>query len=126
MAGTLSPRGRLVIQTVNFDRVLAESRATFPVIERALPDGGRVAFFREYDLGGLPGRILFRTRLLTPGGEQRAQWPLLPLRSDEVVRFLREAGLPAVREFGDYDLRAFSESSPALIVVGQTAAGGQS
>lgn len=51
MAAALAPRGRLVVQTVNFDRILAEGRAAFPVIERALPDGGRIAFFREYDLG---------------------------------------------------------------------------
>ena len=93
MAETLTQRGRIVLQTVNFDRVLDERRAAFPVIERVLPDGGRVAFFREYDWEALPGRLLFKTRLVTPVGEHRAAWPLLPLRREEVVRCVGDAGL---------------------------------
>ena len=107
------------MQTVNYDGVLEEGRSAFPVIERALPDGGRVAFHREYELAGLPERVLNKTRLVTPAGEQRAQWPLVPLRRDEVLRFLREAGLSEIREFGDYDRSPFSTTSPALIVVGR-------
>lgn len=119
MTETLSPRGCLVVQTVNYDCVLEEGRSAFPAIERTLPDGGRVAFFREYDLAGLPERVLNKTRLVTPAGEQFAQWPLVPLRRDEVVRCLREAGLSEIREYGDYDRSPFSKGSPALIAVGR-------
>jgi hypothetical protein len=59
---------------------------------------------------------------VTPAGEQRAQWPLLPLRRDEVVRFMREAGLSVILEYGDYDRSPFSVTSPALIVVGRQSA----
>ena len=118
MTETLSPRGRIVLQTVNFDRVLDERRAAFPVIERILPDGGRLAFFREYDWDALPGRLLFKTRLETPVGTRQAAWPLLPLRREEVVRLVAEAGLPGIQVLGDYDRTPFSASAPALIVVG--------
>ena len=118
MAGALSPRGRLVLQTVNFDRVLDEGRAAFPIIERVLPDGGRVAFFREYDWDALPGRLLFKTRLVTPAGEHQAAWPLLPLRREEVVHCVGAAGFSGTQVFGDYDRSPFSGTSPALIVVG--------
>lgn len=118
MARTLSPRGRLVLQTVNFDRVLDEGRAAFPVIERVLPDGGRVTFFREYDREALPGRLLFKTRLVTPVGEHQAAWPLLPLRREEVTRCVDDAGLGDIQVLGDYDCSPFSGTSPALIVVG--------
>jgi len=120
MAETLASRGRLAIQTVNYDRVLEEGRSAFPVIERVLPNGARVAFFREYDMGGLPERVLNRTRLVTPAGEQQAAWPLVPLRRDDAVGFLRETGLTEIQEFGDYDRNPFSRNSPALIVVGRT------
>jgi glycine/sarcosine N-methyltransferase len=119
MADALSPRGRLVIQTVNFDRILDEGSASFPVIERTLPDAGRVAFYREYDLAALPERLLFRTRLVTPQGEQRDAWPLVPLRREEIAQFLCEAGLPAIRAFGDYDRLPFAGNSPALILLAQ-------
>lgn len=119
LAETLSPRGRLVIQTVNFDRILAEGRASFPVIERTLPGGDRIAFHREYDLGALPESILFRTRLVTPAGERLAAWPLVPLRREILVQMQNEAGLPAVREFGDYDRTPFTGASPALILLAQ-------
>jgi len=118
MAEVLAPGGRLVVQCVNFDRILAEGRAAFPVIERTRPDGGRISLFREYDLGGLPERVIFRTRLVTPGGEQRAAWPLVPLRRDELVLYFVQAGLGGVQEFGDYDRTPFTGTSPALIVVG--------
>lgn len=117
MAKTLAPGGRLVVQTVNFDRILAEGKAAFPVIERTLPDGGRVALLREYDLGEAPERILFRTRLETPGRVSEAAWPLVPLRRDELLGFLEAAGLTAAEAFGDYDRTPFSMGSPALLLV---------
>ena len=120
MAETLSPGGRLAVQTVNYDRVLAEGRSAFPVIERTLPDGGRVAFFREYDMGESPERVLNRTRLVTPAGERRAEWPLVPLRREEIVRFMRQAGLTGIREYGDYDRSPYASTSPALIAVGRS------
>jgi SAM-dependent methyltransferase len=119
MAEVLAPGGRLVVQCVNFDRILAEGRAAFPVIERASPGGGKIAFFREYDLGGLPERVIFRTRLVTPAGEHCTAWPLVPLRRDELTLYFGEAGLAGVREFGDYDRSPFMATSPALIVVGE-------
>lgn len=119
MAQALSPRGRLAIQTVNYDRVLAEGRSSFPVIERDLPEGGRVAFHREYDMAGLPERVLNKTRLVSPAGEQRAEWPLVPLLREDVARFLRQAGLPEIQEYGDYDRSPFTTISPALILVGR-------
>jgi glycine/sarcosine N-methyltransferase len=119
MAQVLEPGGRLVVQCVNFDRILAEGRAAFPVIERTRPDGGRISFFREYDLGGLPERVVFRTRLVTPGGEQRSAWPLVPIRRDELALCFSRAGLTGVQEFGDYDRSPFTGTSPALIVAGE-------
>jgi SAM-dependent methyltransferase len=118
MAGVLAPGGRLVVQCVNFDRILAEGRAAFPLIERTRPDSGRISFFREYDLSGLPERLIFRTRLATPGGEHHAAWPLVPLRSDELSRWFGNAGLTGVMKLGDYDRSPFTGTSPALIVVG--------
>jgi SAM-dependent methyltransferase len=123
MAGALSQAGRLVLQTVNFDTVAAEGRGVFPVIERALPGGGRISFHREYDLGCLPDHILFRTRLVTPAGERSAAWPLVPLRRDELVRFARDAGLDEIVVFGDYGRVPFAAESPALILVAQRGTG---
>lgn len=117
MAETLSPGGRLVLQTVHFDRVLADGQASFPVIRRDLPDGGRISFSREYDLTELPERLLFRTCLSTPDGEERAAWPLVPLRQAEIERILMQAGFREIETFGDYDRSSFVELSPALIVV---------
>lgn len=117
MAEALAPRGRLVVQTVNFDRVLEERSAAFPVIERTLPDGGRIAFHREYDLSELPERVLFKTRLLTPAGERLGAWPLVPLRRGELSGFLEEAGLADVSAFGDYSRVPFEAKSPALILL---------
>ena len=116
MAEALSARGRLVVQTVNFDRVLEEGSASFPVIERTQPGGSRIAFFREYDLSALPEHILFKTRLVTHAGECRAAWPLVPLRRDELIRYFRETGLREIRDYGDYSRVPYAKDSPALIL----------
>jgi SAM-dependent methyltransferase len=121
MAEVLSPLGRLVIQTVNFDLVLDEGGISFPVIERALPAGGRIAFHREYDLGALPERILFKTRLETSEGVHRSAWPLVPLRREELVLDLGDAGLCEINEFGDYSRQPYGRNSPALILLAQRA-----
>ena len=102
---------------MNFDRVLEEGGASFPVIERTLPDGGRVAFFREYDLAALPERVLFKTRLVTPAGERRAAWPLVPLRREELIRYFSDAGLREIRDHGDYSRVPYASDSPALILL---------
>lgn len=47
----------------------------------------------------------------------------MPLRRDEVVRFMREGGLTGIREYGDYDGTPFSKTSPALIVAGHEGSG---
>ena len=121
MAGALSPRGRLVIQTVNFDRILEAGGFSFPVIERELPRGGRIVFHREYDLTTLPERILFKTRLESPAGERCATWPLVPLRWEELLHDLGEAGLQDALEFGDYDRQPYERNSPALILLARRA-----
>jgi glycine/sarcosine N-methyltransferase len=117
MRAALAPGGRLALQTVNFDRILAAGRADFPVIERELPGEGKVSLRREYDLAALPGRIVFHTRLETPSGGEEASWPLLPVRLDELAEWMEEAGLVDPAFYGDYDLGPFTADSPALVAV---------
>lgn len=117
MAACLAPGGRLVLQTVNYDRILREGRATFPPLVRELPGGGTVTFRREYVFGRPDGRLLFRTALETPDGAVAAEWPLLPLVRDEIAAGLAAAGLSPEGEYGDYDLSWRLPDSPALILV---------
>lgn len=53
------------------------------------------------------------------GTGEHLAWPLLPLRGEEVVQYLREAGVDDIREFGDYNRIAYAPDSPALILLGQ-------
>jgi hypothetical protein len=56
---------------------------------------------------------------VTPAGERRAAWPLVPLRRDDLLRCCEEAGLREMRDFGDYDRLPFARNSPALILLAQ-------
>ncbi len=117
MRATLRPGGRMAVQTVNFDRVLADGRADFPVIRRELPAGGSVVLERSYDLAAIPGRILFNLALTAGGGTSTASWPLRPIRRDELADALTAAGFAAVETFGDYDRSPFTDRSPALVAI---------
>ncbi len=117
MRATLRPGGRLAVQTVNFDRVLADRRADFPVIRRELPGGGSIVLERSYDLSAIPGRVLFNLALTAGGETSAASWPLRPIRRDELVDALSAAGFAAVETFGDYDRSPFTDRSPALVAV---------
>lgn len=122
MARLLEEGGRLVIQTVNFDRLAAGLPVEFPVITRER-GGRRVAFARSYDLSGWPGRVLFRTRLETGGQTLEGAWELTPVLRRDLEEALGAAGLTRRAFFGDWDPVPHTCASPALVAVAERGAG---
>ncbi|MFP4520999.1 MAG: class I SAM-dependent methyltransferase [Fibrobacterota bacterium] len=106
--------GLLLLQTVNFDRILKERPA-------CLPEAGNsgLKMERRYDYSAFPDKIIFQPRILSAqGGEEKVagEEPLLPLRSGEIRDFLEERGFCDISFYGDYDLSEFGPLSPAMVV----------
>ncbi len=110
------PGGALVVQIVNFDRVLAGGLERMPVLERILPDGARVVLHREHTPSEQPGCVSFRTRLETPAGVEERAHDLRALRRGELDHLLQEAGFEPAAWCGEWSGAGWEPGSPATIV----------
>lgn len=105
--------GGLVVQIVNYDRILAQRITSLPSLEA---EGAVLE--REYKL--LSRKIRFITRLKENGVETaRGSLDLLPLRAKELKRMVERAGFTDVELFDGFSNRPFDpQSSFALVVRG--------
>jgi glycine/sarcosine N-methyltransferase len=106
----LEANGILILQQVNYDKVLSKSDFTFPVIEK-----GDFTFTREYEKRD--EHILFTSRLSCNGETTENTIPLFPITSQQLVPLLKEVGFQAVNVYGNFQSEKHSTESPALITV---------
>jgi len=114
----LVAEGRLILQIVNYDRVLSTHDASFPLLRRTAPDGTALVFERRYSFDEYRpgGRIRFDTRLRI--GDQTIEntaW-LLPIQKEELLTLTQEV-FPEVQVYGDYDKNPWSMESAATVLV---------
>jgi len=98
----LAPKGRLVVQIVNFDRVAARGIRELPTLR-----GGGAELVRRYLPSGDAGSLVFETELVVsrPDGEAFRSTqgiPLLSLSSGELVGFAESSGFRGIELFGSY------------------------
>ncbi|MEH7391299.1 class I SAM-dependent methyltransferase [Bacillus sp. JJ1474] len=110
----LSEDGVLIIQTVNYDRILQHHITDLPLIE--LPYKG-VTFKRTYD--HFENKIKFNGAITINQGAGIQTFSnsveLYPLTSNELNESLKMAGFGRVQLFGDFKGSAYTTESPALI-----------
>ncbi len=113
----LTPGGELMVQTLNFDRILRERRRIVSIDRR-----GNREFIRFYDFleNGLVRFNLLRIVWeKSDVGHDLQSTRLRPCRSGELVRDFEACGLRNVRVFGSPSLDPFHEcSSPTCLVAG--------
>jgi SAM-dependent methyltransferase len=106
----LKPGGRLCLQILHYDRILAAGVDRLPLIEDR-----DIRFDRFYERRH-DGRLDFRTVLITPGGDRIENViPLYPLRRGELETALRRAGFSGWTHFGGFDRSRFGPDSMALV-----------
>jgi glycine/sarcosine N-methyltransferase len=106
----LKTNGILILQQVNYDKVLSKSDFTFPVIEK---EG--CTFTREYEKKD--EHILFTSRLSSNGETTENTIPLFPVTSQQLIPLLKKIGFQAVDVYGNFQSEKHSTESPALITV---------
>ncbi|MBN1826923.1 MAG: class I SAM-dependent methyltransferase [Candidatus Eisenbacteria bacterium] len=120
----LRPGAPLLIQILNYRRILEKEVRHLPLNFRRTDSGNEILFLRVMDRID-ERRIRFEVLTLQrkpPSGETRlvrTQSSILrPLREEELERFLRDAGFEKIKRFGDYRGSPFvPDSSQDLIVV---------
>lgn len=100
----LEPQGRLVIQILNYDRVLDENVSSLPTIFNSdVP----LSFERIYEYSEDTGKITFIGRLEVEGEKHESAVTLLPLRSTQLMELMEECGFGEVEIFADFMKKPF-------------------
>ncbi len=116
----LKPGGVLIVQIVNFDRVISKKIKELPVISR---EEAGVTFVRKYEYpAGDQIMINFVSELIVnKGGKTESivnSLPLIPLKSGELKAFFEAVFFKEIALFGDFSGSAFVADSPATIICG--------
>lgn len=112
-ARVLVPGGRLLVQSINPERLARTPEACF---EAVLPDGSRVEERARYDPS--TGRDEGRRTLLTPAGEALCgRYSIRYYSLPELERLCRLAGLRVAEVFGGVGEEAFLEAESLDLIV---------
>ncbi|MDK2919467.1 MAG: hypothetical protein PWQ37_2200 [Candidatus Petromonas sp.] len=113
MYNLLTDGGSIIIQTVNYDRVLKYDVKELPLIDRKKSG---VKFIRNYELEN--GKILFKTKLIINNDKIYENCiKLYPLTSRELTYILNDCGFKKVDIYGDFNEGEFSINSFPMIAV---------
>lgn len=111
----LKPGGKLVIQSVNYDRILKDKVQKLPDIVRENPP---LTFIRKYH--HVEGAIEFIGEL-SLGGEGEGKWTaqtrLLPILKEDLQGIFEALDFSAINCFGDFKKSTFNLESPALVTL---------
>ncbi|OPX44373.1 glycine/sarcosine N-methyltransferase [Ruminiclostridium hungatei] len=104
----------LVLQIINFDRIILREIKSLPTIENKSVG---LSFERIYDYHKQDNTILFNTKLNVEGKSLENQVSLYPLRQDELTEALYEAGFKKLKLFGDFNGNEFDKYNSFMLVL---------
>ncbi len=110
----LRPGGLLVVQIINYDRILDQKLTGLPTIENDL-----IRFERIYSYQDNPTHIAFKTRLTikSTGEIIDNEVDLLAIRPATLKNIMMDTGFRDIREFGSFSRDAFTAESQPFILV---------
>lgn len=109
------PKGRLLLQIINFDRVIEESITSLPTI---VHEEAKMSFVRKYELDKTSGLIRFMTHLKVEGSlDTFGEVMLYPLQSEELKTMLMDVGYKDIKFYGSFNKEEYDKvTSYAMIV----------
>ena len=112
----LKPGGKLLVQIINYDRILNQKLKGLPTIEN-----DEIRFERIYEYEEYPVKVDFNTKLTVKATGQLIEnsVPLLALRPLTFRKLLEKAGFTNIEEFGNFKKEAFTGDSQPYVVVAE-------
>jgi len=112
----LRPEGLLMIQIINYDRIIDQELKGLPTIENE-----KIRFERFYLYDSSPEFIDFQTKLFIKesGKEIENKIPLLAMRPGQLRDLMIDTGFTALEEFGNFKKDAFGPDSQPYILLGK-------
>jgi glycine/sarcosine N-methyltransferase len=113
----LENQGEFIIQIINYDRIFKYGIKGLPTIDRSQQG---VKFVRNYRVDEEEKKIYFDTELIInrAGIEERHEnsVPLLPIRSNELLKLLIKAGFSKIGIYGDFSKVEYNDDSYAVVM----------
>jgi len=106
--------GGLVIQIINFDRILLRDIRNLPAIEDKKLG---LTFERNYQYDRQKNIIYFKTKLSVDNAVYENEIPLYPLLQDELVDAVMSAGFKKIKLFGDFSGNEFDKYNSFMLVL---------
>lgn len=112
---SLKENGKLLIQIINYDRVLEKNVKSLPTIKNA---DKNLIFERYYTYLKDKHKINFKTILKVDDKSLENNVLLHPIKSDEIRKLLKEVGFSNIDFYGNFKKNEFKlkESQPLVIV----------
>lgn len=110
----LNDEGILIIQTINYDRIIEQNINALPTIEN---EEIGLSFERKYDYRPTEGIVYFNTVLTVSEGRYQNSIPLYPLIKNDLVDMIQKSGFSHWDLYGGFDEKPWTPSSYATVVV---------
>ena len=109
----LKSNGKLLLQIVNYDKIIKKNIKQLPLIEN-----DEIIFERNYHYRKSENKIDFNTRLTVKSTQQiiENRIELLPLLKKELALLLNKAGFNNCNYYGNFNSELYTINSPALII----------
>lgn len=119
MRSLLKSGGILILQTVNYDRILDQGITELPLLKHSGIDGSAVAFQRSYEQLS-SGQLAFHGQLIVERDGQAEEHgntvELIPMRRGLLERLLAEAGFDSVTVYGSFKGEPHGPNAAATVV----------
>ncbi|QWH31716.1 class I SAM-dependent methyltransferase (plasmid) [Bacillus mycoides] len=106
----LKKNGKLMIQIVNYEKVLNQKQFIFPVIKKE-----RFSFKRDYTIER--EKVRFNVTLNTNGEEFSNSIELYPITKEQLLPIVIDCGFESVETYANFDKKKYLLDGPALIIV---------
>jgi len=109
----LKSNGKLLLQIVNYDKIIEKNMKQLPLIEN-----DEIIFERNYHYRKSENKIDFNTRLTVKSTQEiiENRIELLPLLKKELALLLNKAGFDNCNCYGNFNSEPYAINSPALII----------
>lgn len=115
----LIDEGALVIQIINYDRVIKNNVISLPTIDRY--DKG-IKFIRNYNYRKDEDKIEFKTELIISKDGKTERFEnsidLIALKMEEIKAMFEKVGFKDIEVFGDFTEEQFTDNSFTLLIRG--------
>lgn len=107
----------MVLQTINFNRILKYNIDSLPTIKVA--DKG-IEFIRKYEYSKGANKLNFITELIIKDGLNEQKYsnsvPLIMFLKEDAVSIIKEAGFKSIEVFGGFNNKEYNDDSYAMII----------